>query len=66
MNLSSNSTLEACLQTPAFTRRTKYIVVLSLIDIVPFLLAAPDRQSCLGHPQIHEDHGHLKLESGAH
>lgn len=28
--------------------------------------AAPDRQSCLRHPQIHEDHGHLKLESGAH
>lgn len=40
MNLS-NSTLEACLQTPAFARRTEYIVVLCLIDIVPFVVGLP-------------------------
>lgn len=41
MNLSSNSTLEDCLQTPAFARRTEYVVVLSLIDIVPFVVGLP-------------------------
>ncbi|XP_056877508.1 olfactory receptor 10Q1-like [Takifugu flavidus] len=40
MNLS-NSTLEACLQTPAFTRRTGYIVALCLIDILPLLVGLP-------------------------
>lgn len=40
MNLS-NATLEACLQTPAFARRTEYVVVLSLIDILPLVVGLP-------------------------
>lgn len=40
MNLS-NATLEACLQTPAFTQRTEYVVVLCLLDMVPFLVGLP-------------------------
>lgn len=41
MKVSSNSTLEACLQTPAFAGKTEYIVILSLIDIIPFLVGLP-------------------------
>lgn len=41
MKVSSNSTLEASLQTPAFARKTEYIVMLSLIDIIPFLVGLP-------------------------
>lgn len=39
--VSSNSSLEACLQTPAFARKTEYVVMLSLIDIIPFLVGLP-------------------------
>lgn len=40
MNLS-NSTLEACFQTPAFAQRTEYVVVLCLIDVVPLVVGLP-------------------------
>lgn len=40
MNLS-NSTMGSGLQAPAFTRRTEYLVVLCLIDMVPFVVGLP-------------------------
>lgn len=38
MNVSSNLTAEHCSKIPAFTNNTEYIVILSLFNIVPFLV----------------------------